>query len=448
MEVDCIPFKETGYFSKLICDYLDRKESLKPFYNRFPEIGNFKDQIEEKKATYPVARRRVLVNSIKAQYVGHSISKPTQKHIDSLLAEDTFTVVTGHQLNLFTGPLYFLYKIVSTINLTKKLKKQYPDSNFVPIYWMATEDHDFDEINYFNYGEKRFQWKRNAGGAVGELDTEGLNEVFQEFSQELGTASNAKELKKIFEEAYLEHTNLADATRYLVNKLFGEYGLVIVDGNDAELKKLLVPYTKLDMFEHVAHQKVTETISSLSGTSNEYNIQVNPRQVNYFYLTQGLRERLEARNGKYHVLNTKTDFSVSQLEEELQNYPERFSPNVIARPLYQEVVLPNLCYIGGGGELAYWLELKSYFEAMKVTFPILLLRNSVLFVKEKQFKKAKKLELSLSDLFMNQDEVVNKKVKEISEIKIDFSSQKELLEDQFQEMYQLANATDKSFLGR
>ena len=447
MEVDCIPFKETGYFSQLICDYLDRSENLRPFYNRFPEIGNFKDQIEEKKATYPVSRRQILVSSLKTQYVGHSVSKSTQNNIDSLLRENTFTVVTGHQLNLFTGPLYFLYKIVSTINLTKKLKKQYPEYNFVPIYWMATEDHDFDEINYFNYGGRKIQWDRKASGAVGELDTNGLDGVFQEFSEELKSTSNGKELKRIFEKAYLEHTNLADATRYLVNKLFGEYGLVIVDGNDPELKKLLVPYAKLDIFEHLAHKRVTETINTLTEGSSSYNIQVNPREINYFYLTEGLRERLEARNGKYHVVNTKTDFSSSQLEEELNSHPERFSPNVIARPLYQEVVLPNLCYIGGGGELAYWMELKSYFEAMEVTFPMLLLRNSVLFLKEKQAKKAEKLGLSLADLFMGQDDVINKKIKEISEIKIDFTPQKELLEEQFREMYQLAQDTDKSFLG-
>ncbi|MDC6367080.1 MULTISPECIES: bacillithiol biosynthesis cysteine-adding enzyme BshC [Flavobacteriaceae] len=447
MEVDCIPFKETGYFSKLICDYLEQQSELEPFFNRFPTIDGFKDQIEEKKANYPTSHRKVLVDALTGQYNNHSTSKATQENIESLHDENTFTIVTGHQLNLFTGPLYFLYKIVSTINLAKKLKEQYPKQHFVPIYWMATEDHDFDEINFFNFQGKRFLWNRQASGAVGELDTEGIDAVLNTFSAHLSNNDNAEKLKAIFRKAYLEHSNLADATRYLANELFGEYGLVILDGNDAQLKRLLVPFAKRDIFENLPHQKVQETIKSLSKVSKDYTIQVNPRQINYFYLKENLRERIEQKNGKYHVVNTQIEFTPSELEKELEEYPERFSPNVIARPLYQEIILPNLCYIGGGGELAYWLELKSYFEALGITFPTLLLRNSVVAISEKQLKKIEKLELNVSDLFMKQPSLINKKIRKISNIDIDFSPQKKLLEEQFKNLYELAEQTDKSFLG-
>jgi uncharacterized protein YllA (UPF0747 family) len=120
---------------------------------------------------------------------------------------------------------------------------------------------------------------------------------------------------------------------------------------------------------------------------------------------------------------------------------------VIARPLYQEVILPNLTYIGGGGELAYWLELKSYFNAMDITFPMLLLRNSALVITEKQAEKIKRLDLKVAHLFLKQNTFINKKIREISNIDIDFSPQKKLLEEQFQHLYQLAAETDKSFLG-
>ena len=133
--------------------------------------------------------------------------------------------------------------------------------------------------------------------------------------------------------------------------------------------------------------------------------------------------------------------------QELKAYPERFSPNVIARPLYQEVILPNLCYIGGGGEIAYWLELKSAFESMKVPFPILLLRNSALVITEKQSEKLKRMQLSEEDLFLKQSSLINKKIREISNIDIDFSPQKKLLEQQFKDLYELAEQTDKSFIG-
>ncbi len=447
MDVDCLPFKKTGYFSKLICDYLDEKEELKPFYNRFPNLKNFADQIEEKAKSFPDENREVLYQSLQNQYKGFSTSKETQDHIKQLKEPITFTVATGHQLNLFTGPLYFLYKIISTINLTKTLKKEYPKYNFVPVYWMATEDHDFDEINYFNFGGRKLQWNRSASGAVGHLTTDGLKEVFETFAAGLGNNENARELKELFTKAYLEHETLTEATRYLANELFAAYGLVIIDGDDDALKGLLTPYVKKDIFDEVPFAKVSESIGALKKVSDAYGIQVNPREINYFYLTSGIRERVVKKGEGYAVNDTDISWSKSELLKELEEFPQRFSPNVIARPLYQEVILPNLCYIGGGGEIAYWLELKAMFEAMQVPFPILLLRNSALVISGKQHDKLKKMNLSTSDLFLNQNSFINKKIREISNVDIDFSPQKYLLEEQFKAMYDLAEQTDASFLG-
>lgn len=447
MDVDCIPFKDTGYFSKLICDYLDQKKELEPFYNRFPTPENFKAQLEEKAKNFPQSHRKILVESIQAQYQGNEISEATQSNIDDLGKDNTFTVVTGHQLNLFTGPLYFLYKIVSTINLAKKLKENHPANNFVPVYWMATEDHDFDEINFFNLHGKKIRWNKQAKGAVGRLSTEGLDEVFEAFAAELGQYGPVAHLKELFQKAYLEHDTLAGATRYLANTLFAAYGLVIVDGDDPELKKLLVPFVEKDIFEQTAFQKVSETITALTEVSQEYTVQVNPREINYFYLKDGMRERIVERNGKYHVINTHIDFTPEALKEELHAHPERFSPNVVCRPLYQEVILPNLCYIGGGGELAYWLEFKSYFDALGVTFPMLMLRNSVLIITEKQSEKVEKMDLQVAHLFLKQHSLINKKIRDISNIDIDFTPQKQLLEEQFKQLYELAEQTDESFLG-
>ena len=447
MEVACIPFKKTGYFSSLISDYLDENKKLKPLYNRFPKIEEFKAQIEEKSNSYPQTNRKILKQVLQEQYQGVRASKITLSNISSLAQGETFTVVTGHQLNIFTGPLYFLYKIISTINLAKALKKEYPKNNFVPVYWMATEDHDFDEINYFNLHNKKLQWNRDSSGAVGRLDTQGLDALFEAFSKEVGHNTNAENLKDLFKKAYLEHNSLTDATRHLANTLFGEYGLVIADGDDVKLKNLFIPYIKKDILENLSYTKVNETITSLESVSPVYNIQVNPREINHFYLKDGLRERLIEKEGFFYINNTELKFTKDEILIELDTHPERFSPNVVTRPLYQEVVLPNLCYIGGGGELAYWLELKSSFDAMKVAFPILLLRNSALLVSEKENKKIKNLGLIPADLFLKQNSLINKRIREISNIDIDFSSQKEHLSNQFEALYQLAEETDKSFLG-
>ncbi|CAM4190445.1 bacillithiol biosynthesis cysteine-adding enzyme BshC [Zobellia roscoffensis] len=447
MEIDCLPFYKTGYFSEFICDYLAEEPQVQNFYNRFPDLKNFEAQIAEKATSFPDENREILYDALQLQYKGFEVSNETQTHLKKLKEPITFTIVTGHQLNLFTGPLYFLYKIVSTINLTKELKKAYPKYNFVPVYWMATEDHDFEEINYFNFRGKKLKWNKVASGAVGHLDTKGLDEIFEAFSNQIGNSTNAIALKQLFEKSYLEHDNLADATRYLANELFGSEGLVIVDGDDKSLKSLLVPYAEKDIFDQLAHKKVFETVTKFDALEQKYNVQVNPREINYFYLKDGLRERIVGQDDTYIINDTEIHFSKEELQKELKEYPERFSPNVIARPLYQEVILPNLCYIGGGGEIAYWLELKAMFEAMQVPFPVLLLRNSALVITEKQTEKLAKMNLSVDDLFLKQSSFINKKIREISNIDVDFSAQKQVLEEQFKSMYELAEQTDASFLG-
>lgn len=447
MPTDYIPFRKTNYFSSLICDYLDEKEELKNFYHRFPNLDNFKMQIEEKQQAFSVTSRSILVESLKAQYASFEISEDTKTNIDSLNDTKTFTITTGHQLNLFTGPLYFFYKIVSTINLCKALKVAYPEFNFVPIYWMATEDHDFDEINFFNFEGKKVQWNREAAGAVGELDLNGLDHLLNVFESQLGDTIHAQNLKEKFSEAYLAHANLADAMRHLVNRLFGDYGLVIVDGNDKALKRSFIPFIKDELFTKTSFENVTASNKALNHIDSNYKIQVNPRDINLFYIHDNLRERIVENQGNYRVNGTDIIWTKTQLEEEVDAHPERFSPNVIVRPLYQEVILPNLCYIGGGGELAYWLQLKSNFESQHVVFPILLLRNSVLLITEKQQLKLEKLNISLMDLFMDQHDLKTKITKLISDIEIDFSTQKAHLADQFKALYKMAEQTEKSFHG-
>jgi bacillithiol biosynthesis cysteine-adding enzyme BshC len=443
MPTDSISYQKSGYFSPLMNDYLDQKSNIKSLYNRFASIENFEAQVQEKKTSYTYENREILVSVLKQQYSKISISTKTNQNIELLLNSNTYTITTGHQLNLFTGPLYFLYKIISTINLSKELKKKYPNYNFVPLYWMATEDHDFEEINYFNFKGRKFHWNKESSGPVGRLSTEGLKDFFEVYACELGSGTNANAIKKIFQEAYLNHSNLAEATRHLANALFGKFGLVILDADNADLKRTFIPYIKDELIHQTSHKHVIETAKKLK----DYTIQVNPREINLFYVEDNLRERIILENGKYKVNNTQMEFSESEILSLLEKYPEKFSPNVIMRPLYQEVILPNLCYIGGGGEIAYWLELKSFFDAVKVTFPILLLRNSVLLATEKQVKKADKLGLTWSDLFSKQKDLVNAKTTALSEFPIDFSPQKEHLRRQFEALLDLAKKTDDSFFG-
>ena len=443
MKVTQIPFKKTGFFSTTMLDYLEKKETVQPFYNNFPDITGFHNQIEEKQKSFRLQSRLVLVDALKNQYKNFNVSEKTNEYIESLKLQNTFTVTTGHQLNLFTGPLYFLYKILSTINLCEELSEKFPEQNFVPIYWMATEDHDFEEINYFNFDGKKVMWNREDGGAVGRFSTDGLEDVFDVFSNHLGNSKNAEFLKKLFSDGYLKHNNLADATRYIANELFSDYGLVILDGDDTGLKQLFTPIVKDELENETSFKAVSKTILDLE---KSYKIQVNPREINLFYLGDNFRERIIFEDGIYKVNNTEITFTKTEILKEVDENPKAFSPNVIMRPLYQEVILPNLCYLGGGGEMAYWLELKDYFKTVEVPFPILLLRNSVQVVSEKQANKLDKLDISLEEIFLNQYDLLSKKVKENSDIKVNFDEKIQFLEKQFLDLKEVAKQTDVSFV--
>jgi len=440
-----LPISETSAFSKLMCEYVEGLDAPKPFYHHFPKLENFKLQMDEKMKVFSDFQRSILVQQLHHQYQGCTISNATAANIESLKHSHTFTVTTGHQLNLFTGPLYFLYKIFSTINLCEILGKHYPENQFVPVYWMATEDHDFEEINYFNFNGKKICWERSSGGPVGRMSLEGMANIREALKHLWGESAKANELLNLFETSYLHSQNLSLATRKLANALFQEYGLVIIDGDDPEFKKCFVPIVKKELQGGDSHREITETTRKLQEIG--YQQQVFPREINLFYIEDGLRERIIEKHGKYYINGTDKVFEKAELLERAATAPECFSPNALLRPLYQEMVLPNLCYIGGGGELAYWFQLKEYFESVEIPFPILLLRNSVLLVPKGSMDKLDRMEVPIVKLFMENHELKSWYTQKISEIKIDFNQQRDFLREQFGALYELAKKTDASFLG-
>ena len=360
---------------------------LKPFINHFPKIENFSKQIIEKKAHN--IDRDTLFRVLKSQNANNCLSKKSETNINLLKLDNTFTVSTGHQLCLFTGPLYFIYKIVSAINLCDQLKQEYPTNNFVPIFWMASEDHDFKEINHIYLFGKKLEFDTLHNGPVGKLKLEGINHLLDEVRSVLGVHKNAEKLISIFKSAYLNHNNLADSTRYIINEIFGQYGLVIIDGNNKDLKSKFIPQMKKDIIQ----RGFVDTIKNQTNIlAKNYKAQAYIRDINFFKLGEAKRELIEG------------DIFANEIEKN----PELFSPNVLLRPLYQEVVLPNIAYIGGSSEIAYWMQLKTAFNQEKIPFPILVIRNSALLVYKKQYLAFKNLGFKLSDLFLLEDEL-NKK---------------------------------------
>lgn len=444
-ESDCINYAETGYFSKLMLDYVGREESLLNFVNEFPSITAFKHQIE-RKSNFSQQQRIQLVESLKNQYRSNGIALDEElaTRLEALKDKNSFTVTTGHQLNILTGPLYFIYKIISTINLAESLQEEYPDYNFQPIFWMATEDHDFEEIAFINLFGGKLKWENDLKGAVGQMPTFGMAKVIDELEEHLGKGQQAAEIIAIFRKAYHEHDKLAHASRYIAHELFKEYGLLIIDGDDRELKKAMIPYFEKDLFDSEIHGHLEQQSAALK---EDYFAQVYPREINLFYLQNGLRERIEKRGDTWYVLNTDIHFDENSLRQELQNHPERFSPNVVLRPLYQEVILPNLAYIGGGGEIAYWFQLKTMFDACGVPYPLPMLRNSVLFVETKWQNRLGDLDLEAKDLFKGLEALKKDYLKTHFPEDIELSSYDKEIEKIFKDLERIADLTDKSMMG-
>jgi len=439
MQAKYISYQETGSFSKLVLDYINNEERLSAFYSYRPDMAGLAEAIAHRNFS---GERNTLVQVLKQQYEQLQPNKSVLKNIDLLAQENTFTVTTGHQLNLFTGPLYFIYKIVTAINLAIELKIAHPDKNFVPVYWMATEDHDFDEINHVSVDEKNISWIQSTNGATGRLSTKTVVAAVMAYKGYLGVSKNGKHLAKLVEQAYLKHDNLADATRFLVNKLFEKYGLVIVNADDIALKAQFSNIITADIIQQNSAKLIDKTSEKLEHAG--YQTQVNGRDINFFYLKDHLRERIVFQNGQYLVNRTEIIFTEAELKAEIKAHPDRFSPNVVMRPLYQEVILPNIAYIGGGAEVAYWMQLKANFDFYQISFPVLLLRNSALLIDQRSAQNLYRLGFALEDVFLPAEELKNIWVKKNSTAQLSLADETRAINSIFDQMKLNAYKIDKT----
>ncbi len=433
MKAETITLDETGCFSPIFLDYLAKKDSLRPFYGALPEIASFKELIE--KRAFDDEKRTALYHALKDQYIGYKISDQVQQNIQSLYERKTFTVTTGHQLNIFTGPLYFLYKIVTVINACKQLRIAYPEHKFVPVYWMASEDHDVAEISYFYLFGKKYTWETEQKGPVGRFKPHSLDHIIQDLPEKV----------EIFEKAYLDAPTLAGAVRWYVNELFGNEGLLVVDGDDQNLKSFFAPIVKRELFENNSHRISQFTSTCL--TDAGYGEQAFSREINLFYLETGLRERIERHGDRYTVLNTGLSFSHEELESLVDESPEKFSPNVILRPLYQETILPNLAYIGGPAEIAYWLQLKGIFDFYGEKFPALMPRNFAVILNKGHQKRMEALEFSVVDLFQDTHKLKEAYLTRIVGGGFDLVEESKEIELLFEKIQQKAKPIDGSLTG-
>jgi len=435
-----VPYNQTNAYSKTVLDYLSGAGMLRPFYSLPSTLDGIKQAIERKKQQ-PV-NRKLLVDVLNEQYEKVASTDEVKKNIELLLSQNTFTVCTAHQPNLFTGPLYFVYKVLHAIKLASYLKEQLPQYNFVPVYYMGSEDADFAELNHTYVDGKKIEWNKEQKGAVGRmLVDKTLVQLIDELEGQLYAEQYGKEVVDLLRRCYSNGKDIQTATFELVNELYGQFGLVVLIPDHPLLKQEMINVFEEDLFNSKPFEIVRKTSERLQ---ESYEPQAYPREINLFYLKDDIRERIELQDEQYVVVNADLKFSDEELRSELKQHPERFSPNVILRGLFQETILPNLAFIGGGGEIAYWLQLKDLFEHYHVVFPVLVLRNSFLVVEEKWNEKIRKLDLTVSDLFLSENELMKMIVTKNSENKVSLNGNFERAEEFFEQIRTQAEAIDKS----
>ena len=392
MKATYIPRSQTNSFTEQQLLLSENQTMLNEFIEMPFSKEAFLKQIELKSSNYSISNRKLLQSVLKSNYESLENNSKSLENINKLSNETCFTITTGHQLSLLTGPIYFIYKILHVIKQCEELNELYPQNQFVPIFWMASEDHDFEEVKSISIFGKTMSWETNQSGAVGRMNMSGIDESLSKFKQ-FFTTNSTNEIFELLNN--LNGKTYGEAFFKFLHSMFADYGLVIIDGDERDFKKVFSNIMKKEIETRFSFHAVENSNQKLE--KKNLKIQVKAREVNLFHLSNQKRER---------IIPTATDFKIGdnvlsekEILDLIEKEPESFSPNVILRPIYQEFLLPNLCYTGGVGELTYWLQLKEVFDSCQLTFPLIQARTSALWIDSVSIQKLDKFNLQVTDLF-------------------------------------------------
>jgi len=333
-----------------------------------PSIGSIQDYAKQR--TFSHEHRKILSDVMKLQYTSiHWSQDAVLKNIEALEQDDAFTLTTGQQIHVLWWPIFFVTKILDVLELSKHMNEKNDGNRYIPVFWMASEDHDLEEINYVDvYGEK-FTWNtQDTGWPVGRYSTQWLMELVLQVRERLDESPENDRYLKLWEYAYAEFATLAQATHRVLDHLFGEEGLIVLDADNVALKSIFVASMKKECVEQVSYNALVKQTSLLEEAWLDG--QAIPKDINLFYMTDTSRTRI-------------VPAEVTSLLQDIESHPERFSPNVFLRTIYQESILPNLVYIAWPGEIKYWLQMKEMFEAYDLKMPVLLPRQLTQYLSEK-----------------------------------------------------------------
>lgn len=442
MQIQKIPYAQTNYFSQLVLDYVAETNKIRPFYEFPCNLQGIEQAVEQLQTRYTVDMRQSICQILAKQYHKLLPNATIEQQLQLLAKTNTLTVTTAHQPNIFGGPLYIVYKILAIIRLCQQLNQHFPDHHFVPIYWMGSEDHDFEEINHIHLFNQKLQWQQTKGGAVGRLGLETLQNTIQQLLQLLGDSHNAQQIQNYIDKSYSTANDLATATQLFLHQLFGEYGLLIIQQDDPQLKQHFASTMEAELLNATTFALAQQTNQQLA--EQQYHQQAFARSINLFYLTDGKRERIVWNEEQQYYSTEQKQWQKNEILNEIRQFPEHFSPNVFLRPTYQQTVLPNVIYIGGGGEIAYWLQQKEIIQNYGAFYPVLVLRPSVLWVDATNASKLQKLDLTPAKFFQPIQQIITDYVAQHSPHELDLSREKTQLEQLFAQIQTKATTIEPS----
>jgi len=428
-----IPFNKLPGFNDFFNDYIADFNSLKEFFNyNYSDKESIFKSIVDKEENYlnkKLFTRGELADILMIQNKFFNASDAAVENIELLRQDNTFAVVTGQQTGILTGNLYTIIKAINTCQLAKKLSGDFPDYNFVPVFWLEADDHDFLEVNNINVFDKenklaKLEYFEN--GTPQEKYLKSVNSVnFDEFIEKFKTDLSESILKTDFSEALFDFINRSYkpgisfpiAFARFLNYLLGDLGIVFCNPADKEIKKLLIPVFEKELNTYPETcERVIETSAFME---QKYEPQVKPQPINVFYIHNNHRHLIEPRPENIFALkNSRQKFEKALLIEQLYAAPENFSGNVILRPVCQDYLLPTVAYVAGPSEIAYFGQFKNVYEFFDIKMPVIYPRVSVTLLENRVSKFLNNSGLTLEELF-DEKKVTAKFMNKINELKVD-----------------------------
>ncbi len=409
-----IPFSQIPKTSQFFLDYLEENPIVSKFYpNGFKTKEDFAKVISAKSKEEIL--REELVEGLLAENKLFGATEKTLENVKLLGEENTFAVVTGQQMGIFLGPLYTTYKTLTTVKLCEKLKSWFPDKNFVPVFWMETEDHDFAEAakNYFltqqgQLFEASYKNAPNKKIPVGSLEfSQEISELTDEIFAQIGSTEFSEELKKILGESYKEGKTFAEAFGSLFHKLLGDFGVITINPHDTFWKKNSVAFfeTAISKNEEIS-QALEKVKSEIEAEGFSPQIATQPENSNLFLLLVKERHKLICEGENYSLGGREENFTKEELLTLTDVTPNLFVTNVVLRPLYQDFLLPTVAYVGGPSEVAYFAQILKLYPIFEIAEPVIFPRNSVLLLEKRIQRLLGKLGIELIDSFNDENEFV------------------------------------------